>query len=101
MITSLKLAKLLDTNHRGLLVKIRKLSRENEIFKNNIKMSQYISLGNKVMPMVEFNMDSARYLLNNHRNTTRGMIGLLEIMDKMEDCEWNQYLKLKMKKLYL
>ena len=71
MIKSDKIAKILDTNHRDLLVKIRKLKKEIPDFEKGLKETTYLGVNGRHYKCYLLKEKAAIYLAEHHRNKDR------------------------------
>lgn len=71
MIKSTELAKILNTNHRDLLVKIRKIEKEVENFKKGIQETTYAGINGRAYKCMLLTEKAATFLALKHRNKNR------------------------------
>lgn len=71
MIRSIELAKILNTNHRDLLIKIRKIEKEVENFQKGIQETTYAGINGRAYRCMLLTEKAAIYLASKHRNKNR------------------------------
>ena len=71
MIVSVKIAEALNTNHRDLLVKIRKLNKEVAGFEKGVQESTYEGINGRKYICFLLKEQNVEFLVKHHKNRQR------------------------------
>lgn len=71
MIVSVKIAEALNTNHRDLLVKIRKLNKEVVGFEKGVQESTYEGINGRKYKCFLLKEQNVEFLVKHHKNRQR------------------------------